>query len=633
MPRIRVIAQTTVLCFFGLASSAAAQTIDGDNLALQSSGAASGTGWTLSTDGYVGTYIQVTKPTPVTFGLDASGQASAGLAPDMTISIANDNQSFSVNSASLNNYSYTTPTLPAGNYFVRVQLDNQTATATPSLTVGDLQVSGNGVSVNNADTDANALAAAQSYINNFRQGPMNLTLLGPGNVPLAAGTQVQVKMVQNAFSLGTAVYDTNETNNFYSTYPWLAATAASTGNTALAYKYQQFVLNNFNTVEPENAGKWVSNEFFPGSVNMTFVDELSNFAEENKLNVRMHNLIWTTQQPFFIDNDFANNDVSAINSAVTSRIGYYVSGDNSQPGPADGQPRTLAYSQMDVLNEGLHPASGGVNYIGTLGYAGVANIYSQVQKAVAAAGGNTRLYTNEYNVLQNSSSIGPGGTGAPDPYANWYLKEIDTLNNSGYGKVVTGVGSELYVPAGETVSPTQMQEAMQNLAVTGNPFSLTEFGIGTGESGPNLSSDLTNAFTMVYGNPNATTFDFFDFWKTLEANDSFLDGFEGGALMDANGNPTPLYTNVFLPMLAADGFLTPSQMTPMDLTVGANGQINFSGSYGTYEVILDGQDYLFTSSPTGNTFSLMVSVPEPASAGVLALGGTGLCLRRRKIRR
>jgi hypothetical protein len=133
---------------------------------------------------------------------------------------------------------------------------------------------------------------------------------------------------------------------------------------------------------------------------------------------------------------------------------------------------------------------------------------------------------------------------------------------------------------------------------------------------------------MVYGNPNANTFDFWDFWQSLMANDSFLDTRQASALLNSNGTPTALYTTL-LNWAQANDFILPSQMTPFSLTVGANGQISFDGTYGTYEVILNGQDYLFTSTAQGNSLTLMV--PEPASGGVLA-GGL-LMLRRRSRRR
>src|SRR5947199_3183019 len=95
------------------------QTVSGGSLALHSSGAAAGSGWTLSTNGYVGTYVQLSQPTALTLTANASGAAAGGLSPQMTFAIADTKQSFSVNSSSLTNYTYTPPTMPAGTYFIR----------------------------------------------------------------------------------------------------------------------------------------------------------------------------------------------------------------------------------------------------------------------------------------------------------------------------------------------------------------------------------------------------------------------------------------------------------------------------------------------------------------------------------
>ena len=172
----------------GFSSPAWAQTYNGDTLALQSSGAAAGNGWTLSSDGYVGTYINLSTAAPVTFTLNASGVSSNGLNPDMTLSIADSNDSFNVSSGTLTNYTYTTPTLAPGTYFVRTQLDNQTATQTPTLTIGSLTVAGTGVTVDNSNTSTLALAAATTYATNYRQGPATITLTNSNGVHLGAGT-------------------------------------------------------------------------------------------------------------------------------------------------------------------------------------------------------------------------------------------------------------------------------------------------------------------------------------------------------------------------------------------------------------------------------------------------------------
>ena len=144
--------------------------------------AAAGNAWSLSSDGYVGTYINLTQAEPVTFTLSASGTTSNGLNPDMMISIADNTHAFNVTSGSLSNFTYTTSTLAAGTYFVRTQLDNQTATQSPGLTVGSMTVSGTGVSVLNTGTAANALNAATTYATNYREGPGSISLTNANGI-------------------------------------------------------------------------------------------------------------------------------------------------------------------------------------------------------------------------------------------------------------------------------------------------------------------------------------------------------------------------------------------------------------------------------------------------------------------
>ena len=92
---------------------------------------------------------------------------------------------------------------------------------------------------------ANALAAADTYIDNFRKGPGKVALVG-----VAPGTEVNVKLKNHAFNFGTNIHGVSDTG--------LIDPNPTPGSTAA--KYQQFVTENFNMVEGSNAGKWSINE-------------------------------------------------------------------------------------------------------------------------------------------------------------------------------------------------------------------------------------------------------------------------------------------------------------------------------------------------------------------------------------
>jgi hypothetical protein len=84
----------------------AAQSVNGNALALRSSGAASGANWTLNDNGYVGSYVTLASPGNVTISVQASGQAAAGIAPRMNIAVDGLSAGFDV-SAGVNTYQHT----------------------------------------------------------------------------------------------------------------------------------------------------------------------------------------------------------------------------------------------------------------------------------------------------------------------------------------------------------------------------------------------------------------------------------------------------------------------------------------------------------------------------------------------
>jgi autotransporter-associated beta strand protein len=600
-----------------LSAPALAQTtINGNTMALESSGASSGSAWDLNSDGYVGTYIQVpTSGSTVSFDLNAAGVVSNGVFPEVTLSVAGTNVPLSVMTASNGDYlaSVALPgdsnaTNPNGNgtYLVRLQLDNQSATASPTVKINSLSVTG--ATVVNSNTDALALDSAQTYADEFRSGPGTITLDNASGIHLGAGTSVQVKLISNAFNFAAAVYGNSP---FTNDSQWINVGANGQNlpaTTPEQINYQKAILANFNMIVPANAGKWINNEFTQGSVDMNLVDAMDQFAAQNNLRMRMHNLIWNTEQPTFVNNLFSGTpgtltaaNKTTLNNDITSRIGYYISGTN----PNTGQKLADSYSEIDVLNEAWHGQSAKDNYIGSgdLGVSGVANVYAQVAAAVAAAGSSARLYTNEYNVLQFSpASISATGVASgSDPYANWYLNDIQGLQRA--GGPVGGVGMELYVNTGTVVSPTQMQEAMGNLSVAkdpnGNPIPLTlsEFGVASGQTptAATYDADLTTALTMAYGAPQDTTF---GYWGGV------------GGPNDGNGSIYALYDQNY--KLTSAGTTWQNWMSQYQtndtLTTNANGQISFNGTYGLYDVIVGGVTYTLDLVKGTTNYGLMTAI-------------------------
>lgn len=551
-----------------LSSAVAQTTLPGSSLALRSTGSAQGSAWTLNTNGYLGTYIQLTSPAPLSFAITASGTISNNIWPRLTLSIADYQQSFTVSTTSPSSYQFTTPILPAGTYFLRTQLDNNyPGYASPSLTVHELTVTGG--TVVNSHTDALALAAADTYIDNFRKGPATLYLPG-----VAPGTSVQVKLTRHAFNFGANIHGSSDTG--------LLNPNPTPGTNA--YNYQQFINTHFNAVVPSNAGKWDATEPTQDVVSMAWVDKIVNYALQNNMRVRMHNLIWGNQQPSWVNtliNSAASGDQNAktiLRQEISERIDYYV------------RQRAARYVHLDVYNESVHT---GVNqsasYWNIYGPAGISEIYRETAQAVADAGAVTRLYVNEYNVLQAE-----GG----DSYANWYRSHIETIqaaDGNPFDGPVSGIGIQYY--ATNDHSPATMMAALQNLSVLGLPIALTEFGVQSSVIGTSRRVQIvTESLRMIFGTPAADTFMYWGWWQ--------------GATSSLQSGSVLVSTNWTLTTVGQAWLnLMNSWKTDLNLVVQNDQTVSFTGFFGDYQLIVDGQSYTFSLNKRGENFFVLGPPP------------------------
>jgi endo-1,4-beta-xylanase len=561
----------TCYALFAIVSPAWSQTLTGRSLSHRSSGSGS-SNWTLSENGYVGTYFTLAAPGSVTLSVNASGATNDATVPQMNLVVADTKVGFDVTSG-FNNYQHTFD-LPAGTYFVRTEFNNDVPTANRQLTVSNLTVSGATVSntTNTTTNNANALAAADTYIENYRKGPAHLELMGA-----APGTPVEVKLKRHDFRFGTAIGGTslNGVNNFL--------------NNA---NYSNFLLDNFNTISQGNAGKWAYNEGTRDVVTMQAMDRIFQFAEDNDLDVRVHNMLWgDSQQPNWAIN-MANNPAAidpvsglpnsqALRQEISERIDHYVG--NSDGNPNDDRARR--YHEMDLLNEHSHQAK----YWNLYGADGIADIFDEAAAAISAADSTAKLYLNEYNVF----SWG-------DAYGNWYRQDVEEVVNNGGD--IGGIGIQYYPTATTNSaaihSPARMNQILQGLSVTDLDISLTEFGVGTssGTTLQNAATYLEDTMRLVFGTPNATTFMMWGFWENDVWNQAPL-----AALMDDNWNIT-------LPGQTFEALMG-EWSTDVTLPVGPDGTIDFTGFFGEYEVTVDGKTFALDLTKGTTDYSLLVGIP------------------------
>jgi GH35 family endo-1,4-beta-xylanase len=567
------------------------QTINGNALSFRSNGSSAGSDWVLNENGYVGTFFTLDAPGSVTFRVNASGSTTDGVAPRMNVVVGDARMGFDVASGFTGYQSMTN--LPAGTYFVRTEFENDVPTANRQLTVRSLQISG-ATSVSNttsvATNNASALAAADSYIENFRRGPANVSILGA-----LPGDQVQVKMARNAFNFGTMV--TGFSANA------LLGTVSPGDTTSTQARYQNFINNNFNILVPSNMGKWQPNENTQNVPTMGNVDTILNYAQSHKMDVRMHNLAWGAQQPAWVNTLLTNAQSSdpvvaaqaktSLMTAIDNRIKYYVGDGDANVNDGD---RSRKYSELDVVNEILREGT----YWDIFGAEGIAQIYKKTQDAVAAAGADTKLYTNEYHIFNYANDP---GTGASDNYANWYRRNIEAINNAGYGEVVTGIGiqyiSEPRTTSGQTHSPARIHQAMQNLSVLGLPITLTEFSVPP-ESGGVITTEeraaeiLGDSLRLMYGSANATSMLIWEPYPTIATDATNL--FDDNWNLRASGERL---------VELMDQWTTPTQ----SLAVGPDGSIDFTGYYGEYQVTIGNRVFQLDLTKGTTDYNFVYRVP------------------------
>jgi endo-1,4-beta-xylanase len=597
--RCRGLLCAATFCFIavGLGHSVEAQTsLTGANLVLKSNGTA-----TLNGSDYVGSYITVADSgnggSNVNFTVNAAKSAGAGTNPTLRLSVADSNYDFNLNSTSGTDYS-SGSWLPAGTYVVRVERSytDPTFASASSLSAAVNSLTVNGATFSNSSTTAtqntNALAAANTYIQNFRKG--NATVHLPG---LAPGTQVQVDLSRIGFNFGTAVAGSIPVN---------VDQYMGSGGTAQQVNYQAHVLQNFNAIVPENAGKWLYNAQGINGSEMSGVDQILNFAQAHKLNVRMHNLIWGQQQPQIATSLISAtqtdpNALSQLTAQINHRIDYYV-------GTGTASDRANKYVDLDVYNESYHTGqtAAAPNYWSLYGPTGIAQIYGKIHNIAP----NVHLYVNEYNVLNNNFF---------DRYSNFYIQHINTLRdagfNAGYGDVVGGIGTQFYANSTDD-SPGAIMRVVQNLAVEGLPITLTEFGVNSGATSTQAASILSHAMQLYFGTPNAEGFFMWGFQAENSGTNLFAPA---AALYQVNTSDWNTWTitdagKVWQDMLGIqdwDGNPNDAWTTHVTATVGADGTIDFNGFYGDYNVTINGQTYDLDF--TKGVSDYVLTVPEPSA--------------------
>lgn len=214
--------------------------------------------------------------------------------------------------------------------------------------------------------------------------------------------------------------------------------------------YQNWFTPRFTVTVFEDEMKWYSTEASQGKVDYSVPDAMIQFAKQNNIAVRGHNVLWDDPkyQPQWV-NSLSPSD---LNKASTDRL-------NSVMSKYKGE--VIAW---DVVNENMH-----FNFFETkLGQSASSVFYNLAQKA----DGSIPLFLNEYDTIEN--------VGEPDSSPQKYLEKIKEIKSfPGNENLNMGIGLESHF---STPNLPYIRSSIDTLAAANCPIWLTELDV---ESSPN----------------------------------------------------------------------------------------------------------------------------------------------------
>ncbi|WCJ17978.1 Endo-1 4-beta-xylanase 4 [Euphorbia peplus] len=232
--------------------------------------------------------------------------------------------------------------------------------------------------------------------------------------------------------------------------------------------YQNWFSSRFKYTTFTNEMKWYTTEKKRGIENYTVADGMLNFAQQNNIAIRGHNIFWDDpqHQPEWVG-DLSPDE---LREAASKRIDSVVSRYSG---------KLIAW---DVMNENLHFRF----YEDKLGENASSMYFSRAYELDPT----TRMFMNEYNTIEYCQDKSSN----PARYVN-RLKEI--LAYPGNEKLLAGIGVQGHFSA-EQPNLAYMRAALDTLASTGLPIWLTEVSV---DNSPNQAEYLEQILREGYSHP------------------------------------------------------------------------------------------------------------------------------------
>ncbi len=291
----------------------------------------------------------------------------------------------------------------------------------------------------------------------------------------------------------------------------------------------------FTQLTPENDGKWGSVEPSPGTFNWSNLSAMYALAAQRGMLVKQHNMIWSQQQPYW---------VNSVNATTAEQKWFSAYANEFSP------------NLMDVVNEPLDGSpsyasglpDGGTSSSSYGGFGWVVQAYQLARTDFP----NATLLINDYGILASATKTAQ------------YMSLINVLKSKG---LIDGIGLEAH--GLENVSSATIQSNLNKLDTLDLPIYISEYDLNQTSDQAQLTQMQTQ-FPIFYTNSMVQGVTLWDFayGHTWQPNAN---------LLYANGNPRPA-------MQWLEKYMNPGG-TVVDS--GAIQTVSSSGALGTGMIALD----------------------------------------------
>lgn len=235
----------------------------------------------------------------------------------------------------------------------------------------------------------------------------------------------------------------------------------------------------WNQITPGNSGKWgsVAGTQDTTGWNWTGLTTVYDYAMNNGLQFKEHNLLWGQQQPSWISTLDSAQQYQAVKEWIRLC--------------AEHCPKA---SMVDVVNEPLEDLPNGPNpvpYYNALGGAGSTgwNWVITAFKLAREYFPHAKLLLNDYFILGSDPS-------SPTSPVYRYRALIDTLKAR---NLIDGIGCEAHFLEG--IDSSRIQTNLNTLAATGLPIYISEYTVNTSSDATQLQNYETQ-FPVFWNDPD-----------------------------------------------------------------------------------------------------------------------------------